>query len=107
MATIETNTVAELFGRYQSERELSEGFGLRFPKDPDWWHAGDAFTSDASIRSFPNDEATESLVGETVLRSDQVTREAISFARRPVVIEVTDEQAQQLRRFHGEDPLSQ
>jgi hypothetical protein len=100
MATIETNAVASLFGSYQSERELSEGFGLHFPKGADLWRAGDAFASNALIRAFPNDEAT-SLFGETVLRSDEVTREAISFARRPVVIEVTDEQAQQLHQFQG------
>ncbi len=42
---------------------------------------------------------------ETVLQSDEVAREAISFASQPVVIQVTDEQAEQLLRFHGRGSL--
>ncbi len=99
MATIETNADARLFGSYQGERELSEGFALRFPKDPDWWRAGDAFTSDVFTRPFSNDEATETPVGATVLGPDEATREAVSFASAPVVIALTDEQAEQFLRF--------
>jgi hypothetical protein len=36
----------------------------------------------------------------TVLRSAKVTREAISFSARPVVIEIPDDQAAQLKRLH-------
>ncbi len=38
---------------------------------------------------------------ETVFHSDEVTREAISSASRPVVIEITDAQAEQLKQFRG------
>lgn len=36
---------------------------------------------------------------ETVLRSDEVTREAVSFSAHPVVLAITDEQAVELRQF--------
>ncbi len=53
--------------------------------------------ADEPLGGEKNEPATE----DTVLRSDEVTREAVSFARGPVVIKVTDEEAQQLLRFHG------
>jgi hypothetical protein len=38
-----------------------------------------------------------------VLRSDEVTLKAISFADGPVVIKATDEQAEKILRFHYRD----
>jgi hypothetical protein len=90
--------IGALLGTYQGERELSEGFAI--PKDPAWWRAGDASAGEVFTRPFPDDETTESPASETVLRSDEVSREAISFAQAPVVIQVTDEQAEQLSQFH-------
>jgi hypothetical protein len=53
------------------------------------------------------DEEAAPTPEETVLDADEVTREAISFASGPVVIEVTHEQAAELRQFHGRGAWSQ
>lgn len=43
---------------------------------------------------------------ETIVHSDELTREAVSMAARPVVIEITDEQAEQFLAFGKRGALS-
>ena len=62
-----------------------------FQRDSAWMRA----TFSVPSRSRVFDERPE----ETLLRSDEVTREALSFSSRPVVIEVSDDQAEQFLRF--------
>lgn len=44
---------------------------------------------------------------ETVLRPDEVTREAVSFSAHPVVLAITDEQAAELKRFNDRDSAAE
>jgi hypothetical protein len=80
-------TITRLPVAYQSESELSEGSATA-GKDPALWQAGVVLT-----RPFASEE--------TVLPANQATREAVSLAGRPVVLELTDEQAEQLLEFQG------
>ncbi len=79
--------IDELFARRHNRVE-SNG---NFQPGSAWLRA----TFSASSTSQVSDERAE----ETVLRSDEVTREAMSSASRPVVIAISDDQAEQFLRF--------
>lgn len=52
-------------------------------------------------------EAEATPTEEIILGTDELTREGVSSARAPVVITVTDEQAEQLVRFRRRGALTQ
>ncbi len=102
MPTVERTPLLSGVGKIAEPGESSaELFGRRRPQSNSW-QPQDRWMG-LMILSPLSREEEPAASGPTVLGSAEVSLEKVSLANGPVIVEVSDKQAQQIQDLHGGD----